>query len=181
MHPEHCLLYWGPRCCWRVGCCMLCSDAGFCLSSALDGAHVQCPPFLYSHTWISEGRARVSCGLQNLPWIVRVQSRISTSYCFLARMNVKLFFITWELLPPNNREWKKAKWFAKLLQKNHRCLYSDLLWVQNYLGVKFKELDVQNYVIKSHHALHRQLLPLEMSVFLGTESCVRRSLCLHKS
>lgn len=115
---------------------MLFSDAGCCLSSALDGAHVQCPPFLCSRTWISEGRARVSCRLQNLPWIVRVQSRVSTSSCFLVRMTLKLFFIPWELLPPNNREWKKAKWFAKLLQRSHRCLYSDLLWVQNYLGVK---------------------------------------------
>lgn len=76
---------------------------------------------------------------------------------------------------------KKAKRFAKLLQTSHRCLCSDLLWVQNYLGVKFKELDVQSDEIKSKQALHEQLLPLEMSAFLGAESCVRRSLCLHKS
>lgn len=38
---------------------------------------------------------------------------------------------------------EKAKELAKLLQRSHRNLYSDLLWVQNYLGVKFKELDVQ--------------------------------------
>lgn len=174
-------LHWGPRCCWGVGCSILCSDAGCCLSSALDGAHGQHPPFLSSLTWISEGRASVSFRLQNLPGTVRVQSKFSTSHCFPGRTTLKLLFITWELLAPNNGEWKRQKnWLSCCRGVIEICTLT-------YYGCKTtwewnsKSWMCKNDMIKSIHALYRQLLSLEMSAFLGTESCVRRSLCSHKS
>lgn len=110
VHPEHCLWHWGQNssCCWRVGCAV-------CFVPMLDAACLQplmgpmYSALLFSPPSHGSGKGQpvwaAGCKVCLELSKCRVKSPLHTAS--LPGRPWSCYFITWELLPPNNRELKK--------------------------------------------------------------------------